>query len=116
LFRKIKINFFTHGRIVIFLCISNSISDHKIVISELSILDPFKSRKFKKNSDWKLNEQILENKKVNNYIIRRCSEIPFMISLFQNDWYEYFIKDIIAYLKKQSRVMNNEKKIYKHFI
>ncbi|CAF0770340.1 unnamed protein product, partial [Brachionus calyciflorus] len=60
-------------------CISNSISDHKIVISELSILEPFKARKFKKNSDWKLNEQILECKKVNNYIIRRCSEIPFMI-------------------------------------
>ncbi|CAF0936516.1 unnamed protein product [Brachionus calyciflorus] len=45
-------------------CISNSISDHKIVISELSILDPFKSRKFKKNSDWKLNEQNLESKKI----------------------------------------------------
>ncbi|CAF1140466.1 unnamed protein product [Brachionus calyciflorus] len=53
-------------------CISNSISDHKNVISELSILNPSKIRNFKKNSDWKLNENVLENKKVNNYILRRC--------------------------------------------
>ena len=91
-------------------CISNSISDHKIVISDLSILKSIKIRKFKKNSDWKLNENILENKKVNNYILKICSEIPLIMNHYKNDWYDIFINDIVSYLKNKSRIINNEKK------
>ena len=70
-------------------CISNSISDHKILIAELSFLKLFKKSKFKKNSDWKLNEQILENEIVNRFILNKCSDIPMLIYHHQKDWYDF---------------------------
>ena len=93
-------------------CISNSISDHKILIAELSFLETFKKSKFKKNSDWKLNEQILENEIVNRFILNKCSDIPMLIYHHQKEWYEFFIREIIDFLKIQSRKINNERKRY----
>jgi hypothetical protein len=46
-----------------------------------------------------LNESVLEDVKVDEYIKNKCKYIPQMICEYRAEWYKKFIEDIIKMLK-----------------
>ena len=77
-------------------------SDHKAIFAKLEF---FKSCKNHKNiyNPWKLNDSILENNEVINGLKIKFSEIPLFKKKYEKLWYDFFIKDVIIFLKKKSR-------------
>jgi hypothetical protein len=57
-----------------------------------------------------LNESVLEDAKVDEYIKNKCKFIPQMVYEYRSEWYEKFIEDIIKMLKRESRRISSEKK------
>ncbi|CAF1034380.1 unnamed protein product [Brachionus calyciflorus] len=93
--------------------ISTSLSDHKMIISDLSFENRKKPKsRFKRSNDWKSNELVLENEIVDYEIKKRCSFILMLIQQHGNEWYEFFINDVIRFLKSESRRVNSLRKIY----
>ncbi|CAF1017144.1 unnamed protein product, partial [Brachionus calyciflorus] len=70
-----------------------------------------KSR-YKKSNEWKLNELILEEERVDSEIKKKCSFIPMLIRKHGNEWYEFFINDVIKFLKSEARRLNSVRKLY----
>ena len=88
-----------------------SMSDHKMVISELDVKKSnLRNEELYSRSDtWKLNESILDDEYVNKQIIKLCEQIPSQ-KLVNEDWYEVFIEKVIKMLKRESRRIAFEKK------
>ena len=88
----------------------NTLSDHNFIASSVSFCRSKEKFKYKKGNLWKLNEEVLENEYVDNYIKNKCKYIPNLIVNHDYFWYEFFIEDIIKMLKRESRRLNNLKK------
>ena len=85
-----------------------SMSDHKMIICQIKTNE--KIEKINKNFLWKLNENILENKKVDDGIKNICKSIPDLIKRNKNKCYDTFIQKICNFLKHESRTINAKKK------
>ena len=85
--------------------INFTMSDHTLIISRLEYTEfgSFNINKLKKDTNWKLNENVLNDEFVNNKIIKICNEINDIKSKHNNEWYEIFISKIIKLLKRKSR-------------
>ncbi len=73
-------------------------SDHRMVIAELSNK---KCRATKRRTTWKLNENVLESKRMCDRIKSLCESINDL----QINWYDNFNK-VINILKQESRILN----------
>ena len=88
----------------------HSMSDHNLVMISLSPSEKRQHKsKYVKANEWKLNERVLDDEYVNNYIINKSKFIPEMITKHGKEWYEYFINDIIKMLKRESRRLHHER-------
>ena len=86
------------------------LSDHNAIMVELSFVkNVFVKNKYKKANEWKLNEIVLEDKDVNEFILEKCKKINYLKEKYENNWYEYFINDIIKMLQKKSRILNEKR-------
>ena len=91
----------------------NSLSDHNLLVFSLFSRNRERRKcKYKKDSDWKLNETVLDDNKVDLYIRKKCRDIPKFVEKYSHQWYEYFISDIIKMLKSESRRLSTERKKY----
>ena len=85
-------------------------SDHCMVIANLDLKEQFSNKTcFKKDNNWKLNETILDDESVDEGIILLCKRIPYFKLKNSLNWYEYFISEVIKFLKQKSRQINKLK-------
>lgn len=90
------------------------VSDHKLVMAswilkqEKEIRGVNTSEK-KKKSEWKLNDQILDDEVVDWEIRMQCNEIENVKKDYKDKWYEKFIAGIVSFLKRESREFNMKK-------
>ena len=86
-------------------------SDHRIIFVDLFIHTAnVKIKNFNNKNDWKLNEEVLSDTKVNKLIENECEDIRYFKKKHKNEWYEIFISSIIKMLKRESRVLSEKKK------
>ena len=89
-------------------------SDHKAVFSYFKI-DKIKSHKVaKKFKPWRLNENILKENEVILGVKNICAEIPYLKKIHKKLWYDFFIEQIIFFLKKKGRKFNEKLNIEKN--
>jgi len=89
-------------------------SDHKAVFINCKILEIVKKKEnISKFRPWRLNNIILEDIKVNKNVEEICSKIPSLKDRHGKIWYDYFIEEIIKFLKTKSKeyenIVNKEK-------
>lgn len=89
-----------------------SVSDHNLICMHLNIKKNEERAcvRYKLVREWKLNESVLNDSRVNEYILNKCKFIKSLILKHNYEWYEYFIEDIIKMLKRESRRISEEKK------
>ena len=87
------------------------ISDHKAVHGKMVLKNNNNKSKSKINSQWFLNEQILDLEEVKIGIQKFCREIKTYKIKYENKWYDKFINYVTNFLKIQSRKHSNNKKI-----
>ena len=75
-------------------------SDHRMIVA--SVTTDKKITK-KKTSHWKLNESILNVEKIHKKILTHCERIPQKIKLHNEQWYDFFIHDLVKMLQFESR-------------
>ena len=90
---------------------TNSISDHNFISFQCVLLNKAHNRSnYMKHNEWKLNESVLCDEYVDNYIKNKCVYIGEMRKKHGYDWYEIFIADIIKMLKRESRKISEKQK------
>ena len=89
-----------------------TLSDHNFLVYTFKICSNETNSIYKTFLPWKLNESVLEDKKVDEYIKNKCKFIPQMAYEYRSEWYEKFTEDIIKMLKRESRRVSSEKKAY----
>jgi hypothetical protein len=63
----------------------------------------------KKYKPWRLNDEILVEKHVKEGIETICEKIGIYKEKYEKLWYDFFIKDIIIFLKKKNTEFNQNK-------
>ena len=89
-------------------------SDHKAVFITCKFHTVNKKKEnIKKFKPWRLKDIILEDEMVKEGIKEICNKIPSLKDKHDKLWYDYFINEIIRFLKKKSKehekIVNNEK-------
>jgi len=88
-------------------------SDHKAVFSCLDYKNVSKNSTEKcmpkKYKPWRLNDEILVEKHVKEGIETICEKIGIYKEKYEKLWYDFFIKDIIIFLKKKNTEFNQNK-------
>ena len=87
--------------------LTRTISDHKMIITELDLGKKIKREKYK--SRWKLNEQVLENEEVTTKIKYFVKQIPKLKKRYSFLWYDKFIDFVSNYLKMKRRELSKFK-------
>jgi len=87
--------------------LNTGVSDHRMVVASMSVECMSKKSK---NSHWKLNESVLNNKRVDNKIKNQCGKIPELIKLYGALWYDIFNEKITKLLKFESRSLHKQSK------
>jgi hypothetical protein len=84
-------------------------SDHKAVFANFKLNretinsdDLNDSEKPKKYKPWRLNDKILEDKSVIEGVEEICNKIKKYKDKFSKLWYDFFVSDIINFLKKKN--------------
>ena len=90
-------------------------TDHKAVFSNFSLeINSLNQSKLCKYKPWRLNEKILGEKSVKDGIIEICQKITSLKQKHDKIWYDFFIKEIVIFLKKKGKEFNeisNKEKI-----
>ena len=62
-----------------------------------------KKRSIVEYRSWRLKNILLENKKVEENVEEICKKIPSLKDKYGKLWYDYFIKELIEFLKEKSK-------------
>ncbi len=81
-------------------------SDHRMVVASVTAV---KEKTKRKNSHWKLNENILNDEKTHKKILQACKSILFKIKHHNELWYDVFIQEIVSHFKRESRRVSFER-------
>jgi hypothetical protein len=90
-------------------------SDHKAVFASLQFNNNFLSDRDKNKNDkpekyipWRLNDEILEDKSVIEGVNEICGKIQIFKEKYEKIWYDFFIKEIVIFLKKKTIEYNDK--------
>ena len=83
-------------------------SDHKAVFAVCFFKETNNKKKnIAKYKPWRLKNIILEDKRVQDGIEEICKKVPSLKDKYKKSWYDYFIKEIIFFLKKKCKEHEN---------